>query len=342
MCSVIVDIDPARDGVTRFGGTFSEYLVAKRRARELWKRTWDAQQVELRALEDALDGGSARQVARGRVARDNDKSVHNFKGSRVEATQSRRVRDARRRIEVLERAAISQPPEPLRFRASFGATIDADEPLVHAEELGLTGRVEPQSLKLLPGSRLLVTGANGAGKSTLLDLITGELDPTTGSVTYAEGVRIGVLPQDPVFELDQTPRRLYRAAGEVGEGAPGIEELGLLRERDLDLPMRVLSEGQRRRVALALLVAGSPHVLLLDEPTNHLSPTLVSDLEDALLETPAAVVVVTHDRWLRSRWIGSELHIDRAPEGTPFSMRTTAPSSSARRIEAERAWTRSC
>ncbi|MCW2927079.1 MAG: transporter ATP-binding protein [Thermoleophilia bacterium] len=306
----IIDIDPAREGITRFGGRFADYLIAKQSRRDQWTRAWEAQQTELRGLETALNGGTARQVAHARVARDNDKAAHNFKGERVEATESRRVRDARRRIELIERDPVPQPPEPLRFRAAFGAILEADEPLLRAEHLGFTGRVAPQSLKLMPGGRLLVTGPNGAGKSTLLDLITGELEPTSGVVTYADGVRIGVLPQDPVFPLEATPRRLYREAVDGDDDAPELEELGLLHERDLDRPMRVLSEGQRRRVALALLVAGAPHVLLLDEPTNHLSPTLVSELEDALMKAPAAVVIVTHDRWLRRRWTGSLLHLN--------------------------------
>ncbi|GAA4596837.1 macrolide transport system ATP-binding/permease protein [Actinoplanes octamycinicus] len=75
-------------------------------------------------------------------------------------------------------------------------------------------------------------------------------------------------------------------------------ELGLLTASDLDRPAHRLSMGQRRRLDLASLLAAEPHVLLLDEPTNHLSITLVDELTEALLHTPAAVVVATHDRQL--------------------------------------------
>ncbi|MDO9354907.1 MAG: ATP-binding cassette domain-containing protein, partial [Solirubrobacteraceae bacterium] len=74
---------------------------------------------------------------------------------------------------------------------------------------------------------------------------------------------------------------------------------GLLAERDLERPLGVLSVGQRQRVAIAGVLLEQPTVLLLDEPTNHLSDTLVDELGEALLLTPAAVVLVTHDRALR-------------------------------------------
>ena len=115
------------------------------------------------------------------------------------------------------------------------------------------------------------------------------------------GLRVGLLEQETVFpDPARTPRSLYR-------GPPPMAELGLLAPRDLDRPVGALSVGQRRRVALAQLVADPPHVLLLDEPTNHLSLTLVEELEDALRAAPGAVVVASHDRWLRRRWDGPEL-----------------------------------
>ena len=68
--------------------------------------------------------------------------------------------------------------------------------------------------------------------------------------------------------------------------------------------------GQRRRLALALLMARPPRLLLLDEPTNHLSPRLCDELEEALGTAPGAIVVASHDRWLRHRWQGRELRLE--------------------------------
>ena len=74
--------------------------------------------------------------------------------------------------------------------------------------------------------------------------------------------------------------------------------------------MGVLSVGQQRRLALALVVLADADVLLLDEPTNHLSLRLVDELEEAVDATPATVLVASHDRWLRRRWGGREVHLD--------------------------------
>jgi len=79
----------------------------------------------------------------------------------------------------------------------------------------------------------------------------------------------------------------------------------LLHPRDHDRPVGLLSVGQRRRLALAVAVAGAPDLLLLDEPTNHVSLALAAELEEALGSTPGTVVVASHDRWLRRRWAGA-------------------------------------
>ena len=83
-----------------------------------------------------------------------------------------------------------------------------------------------------------------------------------------------------------------------------LNGLGLLLPREIGSPVGTLSVGQRRRLALAILIACSPDLVLLDEPTNHISLALAAELEDALGTSPGTVVVASHDRWLRQRWPG--------------------------------------
>lgn len=157
------------------------------------------------------------------------------------------------------------------------------------------------------GDRLLVTGRNGAGKSTLLLVLAGKLD--VQGVRRHPDVRVGLLDQDTTFANPRlTARGTYgRALGAERVEQIPLESLGLLHKWDLGKPVGTLSVGQRRRLALALLVADPPHLLLLDEPTNHLSPTLCDELEDALGPGPGAIVLASHDRWLRNRWQGAEI-----------------------------------
>jgi macrolide transport system ATP-binding/permease protein len=124
-------------------------------------------------------------------------------------------------------------------------------------------------------------------------------------------LRVGLLEQDVRFaDPAASPRAIYeRTLGERRSDALPLSGLGLIAPRDLDRPVGALSLGQQRRLALALLIAKPPHVFLLDEPTNHLSLSLATELEDALGGYPGAVIVASHDRWLRRRWHGERLEL---------------------------------
>jgi len=133
-----------------------------------------------------------------------------------------------------------------------------------------------------------------------------------GTVRRRKGLRVGMLSQDVRWpDADLSPRRLWeRQVGLARSESAPLADLGLIAERDLDRPVGRLSIGQQRRMALALVIAKPPHVFLLDEPTNHLSLALATELEEALGGYPGAVVIASHDRWLRQRWSGPELALD--------------------------------
>jgi macrolide transport system ATP-binding/permease protein len=159
-------------------------------------------------------------------------------------------------------------------------------------------------IELRAGGRLAVVGPNGAGKSSLLQLLAGALRPDGGRVRQGPDARVALLAQEDRHPPDCTALQLLAGAQEpvldLDAARAAVLRTGLLRARDLERPLGRLSSGQRRRVSLAGLLIRRPDVLLLVEPTNHLSVTLVDDLTAAVLETPAAVVLVTHDRTLRS------------------------------------------
>ncbi|MER7334011.1 MULTISPECIES: ABC-F family ATP-binding cassette domain-containing protein [unclassified Micromonospora] len=311
VCTDLIDLDPAVAGPVRFGGTYRDYLAHQRNERERWQRRHAEQQEELAELRRQL-AVTAHEVAPGRDRRDNEKMGYGHTAGRVQNQIARRVRAASRRLDDLERTAIPAPPEPLRFRAAAlaAATATADGMLVSLRDVRIPGRLALDHLDLAAADRLLVTGANGAGKSTLLAVLAGRLDPA-GHVRRRPDLRIGVLTQDTVFDRpERTAEELYAdVLGSVRADAVPLDDLGLLTAHDARRPIGELSVGQRRRLALALLVADPPDLLLLDEPTNHLSPRLCDELEDALGGSPGAVVVASHDRWLRSRWHGREIHL---------------------------------
>jgi macrolide transport system ATP-binding/permease protein len=309
VCTDIVDLDPSIDGPTRYGGSFTDYLRAKHAERMRWEQRHAAEQEELKALRHAVTV-TARQVSHNAPRGNTSKLAYDYSGARVQKQISRRVRNAQQRLDELERQQVRKPPPPLRFAAPVtsgttgGVAVQARQVTVHRrlflDELDLTG-----------DDQLLVTGPNGAGKSTLLRLLAGAVVPDSGTVHRRRELRIALLDQDVHFaDPAATPRRIYAAATAGRATVPALTALGLVAPRDVDRPIGELSVGQRRRIALATLIADPPQVLLLDEPTNHLSPTLAGELEDALRSAPGAIVVASHDRWLRRRWDGAVLTLD--------------------------------
>ncbi|MEV5980962.1 ATP-binding cassette domain-containing protein [Streptomyces sp. NPDC052114] len=315
VCTDMIDLDPAVEGPVRYGGNYSAYVTEKRAERERWERRYAEEQEELEALRHSA-GVTARRVAPDRGPRDNEKMGYGHRAGRVQSQISRRVRNAARRLEDLERAQVGEPPRPLRFAAGAPAAQAEDGaenpvPLIALRDVRVPGRLALDALEVSATERLLITGGNGAGKSTLLAVLAGHLD-AEGVVRRRRRLTVGLLAQDTVFERpDRTVRDTYeQSLGPERAEATPLRSLGLLYAGDLDKPVEWLSVGQRRRLALALLVARPPHMLLLDEPTNHLSPRLCDELEDALGGGPGAIVLASHDRWLRGRWQGREIRLE--------------------------------
>ncbi|KQM82758.1 ATP-binding cassette domain-containing protein [Agromyces sp. Leaf222] len=305
----------AASGGTVFGGGFTEFLAVKADERQRWQRQYESEQQELLGLRADLDrSGAARTVAHGRAATDNDKFIRHFKGENVDRTIARRVRNAEVRLEVLERDQVPKPPAPLTFAGIPQGSHALDEApglLVEVTDAVVEGRLSVPSLQVPAMARMLVTGANGAGKSTLLNVLAGIQRVDAGSVQRRRGLRVQLLEQDVRFgDPDAAVHRIYeRTLGERRAEQVPLSSLGLIAARDESRPIGALSVGQQRRLALALVFARPPHLFLLDEPTNHLSLALATDLEEALGAYPGAVVVASHDRWLRRRWAGERLEL---------------------------------
>lgn len=184
------------------------------------------------------------------------------------------------------------------------------------------------------GQKVALIARNGAGKTTLLNILA-ELSPALeGTVTYRKGINVGYLPQEP--ELDKTQTvieavfssenesvvviKAYEEALEkndteaLGDLITKMDHLGawdyetrikqILTELKItryDQPIKELSGGQRKRVALANLLINEPDFLILDEPTNHLDLDMVEWLESHLQKSKATLLMVTHDRYFLDR-----------------------------------------
>ncbi len=166
------------------------------------------------------------------------------------------------------------------------------------------------SLTLSDGDRMGVVGLNGCGKSTLLDMLSGAREPEAGVVRRGRGTRVGVLPQLPVL-----PPGKVRAVvcdgldGQEWQGLAMLDRLGMAGV--LDAATDQLSGGQRKRVALATLLARERDALILDEPTNHLDLDAIAYLEAWMAAFTGGLLLVTHDRHVLDRVTTQVLEIDR-------------------------------
>ncbi|MDO0930300.1 ABC-F family ATP-binding cassette domain-containing protein [Streptomyces sp. DG2A-72] len=296
-----LDLDPTRDGKPRlYAGGYDAWQDARRRERARWEQDHDEQLAEHRRLKDAVSKARDRLSTGWRPD----------KGTAKHQRQSRAlgvVQSLNRQQEALEahRIDVPEPPSPLRW-PDLGVRPGA--PQLRAYGIAVEGRLAgPVDLTLDGGDRLLVTGPNGAGKSTLLAVLAGALQPTDGHVRTVNGARIvrvtqETAPQEPGLTAREVHARhvgrlVAHGALREAETVP-LGALGLLDSEAMRTPVGRMSQGQQRRLDLALALAGRPGLILLDEPTNHLSPALVDELADAIRHTSAAVVVATHDRQL--------------------------------------------
>ena len=155
------------------------------------------------------------------------------------------------------------------------------------------------------GDRIGIVGRNGDGKSTLMKVLAGRIDPDQGRVTSRSGTRIGMLDQADVLDPSLTVGQAVVGDRPEHEwaGDPKVRDVigGLVADLDWDAPVGELSGGQRRRTALAALLAQEWDVLFLDEPTNHLDVDgitwLARHLNSRWPKSQGGLVVVTHDRW---------------------------------------------
>jgi ATP-binding cassette subfamily F protein uup len=176
------------------------------------------------------------------------------------------------------------------------------------------------SFGLFEGDQAGLVGPNGSGKSTLLQILTGITTPDRGSRSLRGGVRVGYVPQDPVFPAGRTVDDVVRAAlaGVDEEDRPGriAQALGRAGFTDGRADVDTLSGGWKKRLAIARELAAAPDILLMDEPTNHLDVEGILWLEDVLTERARAFLTVSHDRYFLEHVATRMLELNRVyPNG---------------------------
>jgi ATP-binding cassette subfamily F protein uup len=175
---------------------------------------------------------------------------------------------------------------------------------------------------LFEGDQAGLVGPNGSGKSTLLRILAGDAAPDRGSRSLRSGVRVGYVPQDPMFSTGRTVDDVVMAALTAvdEEDRPGRLAHALSRAGFADgrASVETLSGGWKKRLAIARELAAAPDILLMDEPTNHLDVDGILWLEELLTERSRAFLVVSHDRYFLEHVATRMLELNRVYPGGLF------------------------
>jgi len=274
--------------------------------------------LTLRTLTDYIGNYShylveheARIEALRKAKREQDEEVARVKmfidRFRYQATKAAQVQS---RVKMLEKVvAIEVPPERKKIHFNFPACAKSGRTVLELKHArkgygGLTV-LEDVSLHIERGDRIALVGPNGVGKSTLMRMLSGEEAPDGGQRTVGHNVVMQYFAQDEATRIDPAPT-VYEtlASGSPLHMVPMIRNiLGgfLFTGDDVYKHVRVLSGGERTRLAVARMLLRPSNLLLLDEPTNHLDLDSKEVLLDALVDYGGTLIFVSHDRYFVER-----------------------------------------
>jgi ATP-binding cassette subfamily F protein 3 len=259
--------------------------------------SWHAWRREAAAREIQLGKQIEKQQAE--IAR-MERFIERF---RYKATKARQAQSRVKKLQKMDRIE-RDPTDNRSLGFSFGGAERAGRVVLHLEggRLAVPGRtlLEGGELWLERGEHVSLVGPNGAGKTTLIEALAGRRELDGGRLRTGHNVKLGYLSQH-AEELGSSGTVLetaQRATGLTPNRARALLGRFLFSGEEAEKPMDGLSGGERRRLALAILVASGANVLILDEPTNHLDIDAREALEDALSGFDGNVLLVSHDRAL--------------------------------------------
>jgi ATP-binding cassette subfamily F protein 3 len=269
--------------LTDYTGNYSDYLVER-----------DARMERLRQMKREQDDEVERMQA----------FINRF---RYQATKAAQVQS---RIKMLEKVIpIEIPPERKRVHFTFPPCAKSGRTVLDLRHIrkAYNGRVvlDDVSVHIERGDRIALIGPNGAGKSTMMRMLSGVEPPDSGARTEGHQVIAQYFAQDEATRLDPRLTVYQTLAGEAPiHMVPHIRNiLGgfLFSGDDVDKPVRVLSGGERTRLAVARMLLRPSNTLLLDEPTNHLDLDSKDVLLEALEDFGGTLIFVSHDRYFVDR-----------------------------------------
>ena len=275
--------------LTCYDGNYTEFAEKKRMLREAEMRAYSKQQTEIKRQEDM---------------------IRRFKERGTEKLAKRAASREKRldNMDIMERPEAEVGKMKIHFRQEFKSGND----VLYGEELakdfgygaGKRELFKNVNFDIKRGERICIVGPNGVGKTTLLRILMEELSPTSGYLKIGHNVKYGYYDQgqqlldDNATVLDEVhdSYRLY-----TDSEVRSILGRFLFKGEQVFLKVGSLSGGEKARLALLKLMLSGANVLVLDEPTNHLDIDSKEVFEEALLDYPGTIIVVSHDRYFLNK-----------------------------------------
>ena len=272
----VISLEP--EGVRQFRGNYEQY-------------------VKQRAEEEIVLENQAQNLQRQR-----EKAEEFINRFRAQANKAKAVQSRIKQLEKLEEVKTFERRKVMKFR--FPASERTGDQVLKVEHLrkafGSRVVLDGVDLRVSRGEKIGIIGVNGAGKTTLLRTIAGELQADAGSIELGHKVKLGYYAQHHADALSSDNTILQEVAA-CNRGASETQVRTLLgaflfSDEDVDKPIRVLSGGERARVALAKLLVAPGNLVMMDEPTNHLDLESSESLAESLQTFDGTLIFVSHNR----------------------------------------------
>jgi ATP-binding cassette subfamily F protein 3 len=274
-----------------YRGNYSKYLVDKEVRMQVQRAAYENQQAQLQQTK---------------------RFVERFRATSTKASQVQSRIKQMAKVELIE---LEDSEQQVSFRFPPAASSGRQSVVVEglAKNFGEKMVFDDLSFELQRGEKLGVFGVNGAGKSTLVKILAGIHQPDRGTIRFGHNVIPAYFGQHQAQELPLD----YTVLGvllSVNSGMTNTQLRSLLgaflfRGDDVDKKVRVLSGGEKSRLALARMIACPANLLIMDEPTNHLDMRSQEVLQEAMAQYDGSIIVVSHNRYFVDSFINKILEI---------------------------------
>lgn len=312
----VLALDPATGRLTARPGSYSDFDEAQRSEKEAQHQAYQRQQAEIQRVErDIRAVGDHARSAENATQHDYLRA----RAKKVARTAKVRQRKLQRTLDSEEQ--VEKPKQEWNLAVHFDDAPESSRDVVTLDDVSYAYGTSPVlsnvSLNVRYGERIALTGANGSGKSTLIHLLTGDLQPGTGSIHVGPSIVIGHYDQEQAnLALDRTVLDQVRRAKAMSEtDARRFLHRFLFGGDTVHHQTATLSYGERARLSLALLVLHGANFLLLDEPLNHLDIASREQFEASLASFEGTILTVLHDRYAIARLA---TRVIRLVDGTVF------------------------